>query len=141
MSINSNQKGKRGERMLASRFREYGFNARRSQQYAGINSDADVIGLPGIHIECKFVERLNLYDAMAQSKRDARSNEMPCVFHKRSRSEWLVTMRFDDWMTLYGESDHLSRLQAPQGDSKAEADKIPDPKDKTANTGDKGAEA
>lgn len=141
MSINSNQKGKRAERMLASKFREYGFNARRSQQYAGINSDADVVGLPGIHIECKFVERLNLYDAMAQSKRDARSNEMPCVFHKRSRSEWLVTMRFDDWMTLYGESDHLSRVEARTSLLKPVPDKIPVQRVKSCSAGDKGAEA
>lgn len=141
MSINSRQKGARAERSLARLLREYGYDAKRGCQYCGVYGDPDVLGLPGIHIECKFVERLNLYDAMAQSKRDARSNEMPCVFHKRSRSEWLVTMRFDDWMTLYGESDHLSRLQAPQSDFKAEADKIPDQKDKTANTGDKGAEA
>lgn len=141
MSINSREKGRKGEIELAHRLRDYGYDARRGQQFCGIYGDPDVLGLPGIHIECKRVEKLNLYDAMAQSKRDARSNEMPCVFHRKNRSEWLVTMRFEDWMTLYGESDHLSRLQAPQSDSKAEADKIPDPKDKTANTGDKGAEA
>lgn len=139
--MNSRDKGAKGERELARVLREYGYDAIRGQQFCGIYGDPDVIGLPGIHIECKRVERLNLYDAMAQSKRDARSNEMPCVFHRRNRCEWLVTMRLDDFMTLYGESDHLSRLQAPQSDSKAEVDKIPDPKDKTANTGDKGAEA
>lgn len=139
MSINSRNKGAKGERELARMLREYGYDGMRGCQRCGIYGDPDVLGLPGIHIECKRVEKLNLYDAMAQSKRDARSNEMPCVFHRKNRSEWLVTMRFDDWMTLYGESDHLSRLQAPVSDSKAEADKIPDRKDKTANTGDKGA--
>lgn len=49
MAINSKDKGKRGERMAAAFFREHGYSdARRSQQYAGINNDADIVGVPGI---------------------------------------------------------------------------------------------
>lgn len=62
-------KGKRFERLLASRFREYGFDARRTAQYCGNTGDAsDVIGLPGIHVEAKHVERMQLYEWMAQAK-------------------------------------------------------------------------
>ena len=61
--MNSRQKGVRGERELAGILRDYGFDSRRGQQYCGLNGDADVIGLPGIHIECKRVERLNIYEA------------------------------------------------------------------------------
>lgn len=103
MTINSRAKGARAERALANKLRSYGYDARRGQQYSGANGDADVVGLPGIHIECKHVERLNLYDAMAQSKRDALVNERPAVFHKRNNAEWLVTMRLDDWIELYRE--------------------------------------
>lgn len=47
-------KGKRGERELAAILKEYGYNeARRGQQYCGADGSADVIGLPGIHIEAK----------------------------------------------------------------------------------------
>ena len=49
--MNSRQKGARGERELAGILRDYGFDSRRGQQYCGLNGDADVIGLPGIHIE------------------------------------------------------------------------------------------
>lgn len=101
--VNSREKGKRGERSLASKLRDYGYDARRSQQYAGINGDADVVGLPYIHIECKRVERLNLYDAMAQSRADARQGELPTVMHRRNFSDWLVTMKLDDWMEIYRE--------------------------------------
>ena len=97
------ERGKRGERELAGILRDYGYDCRRGQQYCGASGDADVVGLPGIHIECKRVERLNLYDAMEQSKRDAREQESPAVFHRRDRCEWLVTMRLDDWMKLYKE--------------------------------------
>lgn len=106
--MNSRAKGKRSELELARILRDYGFSAQRGVQYCGVFGDADVIGLPGIHIECKHVERLNIYDAMAQSKRDARSAEIPCVFHRKNRCEWLVTMTLDDWMRLYRESDCLN---------------------------------
>lgn len=29
---------------------------------------------------------------------------MPALFHRRNRKLWLVTMRLEDWMKLYGEA-------------------------------------
>ena len=58
--MNSKRKGKRGELELAKKLKECGFSARRGQQYSGIGGD-DVVGLDGIHIECKRSERLNVY--------------------------------------------------------------------------------
>ncbi len=101
--MNSRAKGKRAELTLASKLRQYGFDARRGVQYSGLNGDADVVGLPLIHIECKAVERLDIYAAIDQAKRDAREGELPAVFHKKNNCEWLVTMTFDDWMTIYRE--------------------------------------
>lgn len=101
MAINSREKGARFERELARRLREHGFNSRRGQQYCGANGDADVVGLPGIHIEAKAVERLNIYDAVSQSKRDAKPEEIPTVFHKKNYHETLVTMEFEDFMQMY----------------------------------------
>lgn len=104
MAINSRQKGARGERELASVLREYGFEgARRGQQFSGLNGDADVVdAIPNIHIECKRVENLNIYNAMEQSKRDARQNELPAVFHRKNNKNWLVTMELKDWIEVYG---------------------------------------
>lgn len=102
---NSKQKGARGERELSSKLKEYGYNTRRGQQYCGANGDADVVGLPGIHIECKRVQKLNIYDAISQAKADAREGELPTVFHRKDRSEWLVTMPLNDWIKLYGWSE------------------------------------
>jgi len=99
--MNSRSKGKRGELEAAHLLQEYGYDARRSQQFAGMNGDADVVGLPGMHIEVKRVEKLNLENAMEQSARDARENEIPIVLHRKNRCEWLVTMAFTDWMELY----------------------------------------
>ena len=103
--MNSRQKGARGERELALKLKEYGYDCRRGQQYSGVNGDADVVGLPGIHIECKRVERLNLEDAMAQSRRDAREGEIPTVMHRKNNCKWLVTMELDDFMEMYKECE------------------------------------
>ncbi len=103
--MNSRQKGARGERELAKALKAYGYDCRRGQQYCGANGDADVVGLPGIHIECKRVEKLNLYDAMAQSKADARQGETSVVMHRKNNCEWLVTMSLDDWIEIYKECE------------------------------------
>ncbi len=92
MGKKSREKGKRGERELAKLLRNYGYEARRGQQYCGANGDADVVGLPCLHIECKWVEDLNLSDAMGQSERDAKQGEIPVVIHKKNRHPWLTTM-------------------------------------------------
>lgn len=101
--MNSRTKGAAGERELAKRLREYGYDCRRGQQYCGANGDADVIGLPGIHIECKRVERLNIDDAMLQAARDRREGEYPAVFHRKNNGKWMVTMLLDDWQEIYRE--------------------------------------
>lgn len=101
--MNSRQKGKRGELEWARVCRENGYDCRRSQQYAGANGDADVVGLPGVHIEVKRVERLDLDAAMSQSMRDAKEGEMPIVAHRKNRGGWLVTMPAERWFELYRE--------------------------------------
>ncbi len=103
--MNSRNKGAAGERELAAKLREYGYNCRRGQQYSGANGDADVVGLPGVHIEVKRVEKLNLYDAIAQAVRDAKDGETPAVFHRKNNKGWLVTLRMDDFMKMYGGSN------------------------------------
>lgn len=100
--MNSKAKGARFERLLASKLRDYGYDARRGQQYCGANGDADIIGLPGIHIEAKHQERMKLYDWMAQAKHDAKG-AIPAVFHKRNNCAILVTMELGDFMTIYRE--------------------------------------
>ena len=104
MAVNSKQKGARFERQLASKLREHGYDARRTAQYCGNTGEAaDVIGLPGLHIEAKHQETMRLYDWMAQAKRDAKGQKLPAVFHKKNNSSILVTMEFDDFMEIYRE--------------------------------------
>lgn len=103
--VNSKRKGATFERTLAGKFREYGYDARRTAQYCGNTGDAsDVVGLPHIHIEAKAQEQMRLYDWMAQAVRDAsKSGNLPAVFHKKNHADILVTMRLADWMEIYKE--------------------------------------
>lgn len=107
MPVNSKAKGARYERELASKFQEQGYDARRTAQYCGNTGDAsDVVGLPGIHVEAKHQEKMQLYDWMAQAVRDAEAGgkgNLPAVFHRKNNADTLVTMRLDDWFRLYRE--------------------------------------
>ena len=96
----SRNKGKTGEREIASILREYGYDARRGVQYHGGADSPDVVGLPGIHIEVKRTERLSLYDAMAQAIHDCGSN-IPVVMHRKNNCEWVTIMRLSDFMEIY----------------------------------------
>ena len=105
MSVNSREKGKRGEREFAKLCRQYGYDARRSQQYAGGVDSADVVGLPGIHVEVKLRDVITEGDKLAfmrQAIRDsAGSGNLPIVAHKENYRQWFVTMRMQDFVQMY----------------------------------------
>ena len=108
----SRRRGADGERELSHRLSTYGFDCRRGQQYHGGGDSPDVVGLPGVHIECKRVERLNIEAAMVQSRRDAEgTDDIPVVMHRRNREDWKVTMDLDEFMNLYiaATSDQVPR--------------------------------
>lgn len=109
MPVNSKRKGAKGELELAKKLREYGFDTRRTVQYNGKAKEgqADLVGMPGIHIECKRTEALRMYDAVDQAKRDSEgSGELPVVFHRKNNCEWLAIMPLDVFMQLYKESQN-----------------------------------
>ena len=98
----SQRKGADGERELAALLREYGFSVKRGGSLS-FGEAPDLVGLPGVHVECKRTERLNLPAAMAQAARDAErfQDGAPAVFHRRNREPWLVTMQLTDWLRIY----------------------------------------
>ncbi|MBO5631639.1 MAG: hypothetical protein J5965_21425 [Aeriscardovia sp.] len=101
------ERGKRGERLFCCLCREYGYDAHRTAQFRGNTGAAgDVEGLPGIHVEVKNQERLNLRDAMAQSIRDSEAEgkgNIPIVAHKKNNADWLITLRAKDFFEIYRE--------------------------------------
>ena len=101
VSRSQREKGKRGERELAGILKSYGYDAKRGVQYHGGPESPDVVGLPGIHIEVKRVERLNVDDAVDQAVCDSGDDELAAVFHRKNGRKWNVTMPMEDWMKLY----------------------------------------
>lgn len=101
--------GADGERELAAVLRERGYTIECGGSLP-YGEAPDLMGLPGVHIEVKRVERLNILEAMTQATRDANrfQDGAPAVFHRRSRTPWLVTMRLTDWLELY-ERGHTER--------------------------------
>lgn len=96
----SRNKGIRGELKLRDYLNSFGESVRRGYVFCG---ESDVVGLQGIHIECKNSDRLNVRDAMDQaiSEAEKRKDGLPAVFWKKSRKPWLTIMRTEDFMKLY----------------------------------------
>ena len=94
------EKGARGERMLKEFLNSLGLSVRRGYVFL---KQSDLVDLPGIHIECKFVEKLNVRNAMYQAIEEAkkRRDGMPTVFWKKSREPWFTIMLTEDWVKLY----------------------------------------
>lgn len=98
---NSRAKGCRGELEAAALLRQYGFEARRGQQFSGSPDSPDIKhSIPGVHIEVKRVEHLSLYKAMEQAEGDAPEGSMPVVMHRRNRKPWVVVLKAEDFLRL-----------------------------------------
>lgn len=104
--INSKTKGKVGERSFRDKLREYGFAAERGVQYQGSPDSPDVScpGLP-IHWEVKFVQRLELYAALAQAQLDCDLDKIPVLAHRKNRTGWYVTLSADNFLDICRRSD------------------------------------
>ena len=98
----SQRKGADGERELAAILRDYGYQIERGGSMS-FGDNPDLMGLQGLHIEVKRVERLNVPEAMRQAVRDSErfGDGIPALFHRRNRQPWLVTLRLDDFINLY----------------------------------------
>lgn len=100
--MNVKAKGTRGENELREYLTAAGYPAHRNdQRYEGgyNNPDLSAQGLEHLHIECKRREKLNIYEAMQQAQRDA-AGRTPVVVHRKNRTEWLITMRLKDYLSM-----------------------------------------
>lgn len=111
MSRSQQRKGADGEQELAALLRGHGYEMERGGSLS-FGEVPDLVGLPGVHIECKRVERLNVGAAMGQAIQDAErfGDGAPTLFHRRNRSPWLVTMRLEDWLRLYNGQSTMGQV-------------------------------
>lgn len=100
MGNSQRNKGAAGERELVKVLNEYGLNTHRGHVFY---HEPDVIGLPGIHIEVKRVEKLDLKKAIDQAVEESlrKDHGTPCVFHRVNRGKWKVTMSWLDFWDYF----------------------------------------
>lgn len=121
MSRSQRDKGARGERLLKEFLNGFGLGVKRGYVFL---HQSDLVGLPGIHVECKFVEKLNVRQALKQATEEAkiRNDGAPTVFWKVSRLPWITVMWTKDWCELYRRAydagtEGTGVHEKPQGDN------------------------
>lgn len=102
MGLKSKTKGKVGEREVAELLREFGFNARRGQQFSGGGDSPDVVSdLEGFHVEVKRTgKQTDIFAALEQAKRDRKPGEDALVFHRKNNKDWIVAMDAKEFLRL-----------------------------------------
>ena len=115
MGSMSRRKGAAGEREAAAALNEVlGTHLHRGRQYHGGPDSPDLAGdMPGLHIEVKRVERLSLYPAMYQARRDAAPDQVPVVMHRANNRPWLIVVEVVDLIRLL---DVVDERRAKIGD-------------------------
>ncbi len=99
MPVNSCEKGKRGERLIASIFRSWGFVARRGRQFKGTPDSPDVVveDFP-FQVESKFVQNLSLFKALQKAQEDANSGAA-CVIWKKNGERPVICMDLEEFLS------------------------------------------
>ena len=107
MAKRSQVKGRNAEKELCRLLNDYGY-AVNVGHALNFGTEPDLIGLQGIHIESKRCEQLRLAEWMKQAVNDSEKfhDGLPAVFHRKSREDWMVSMRLSDWIKLYEKYIH-----------------------------------
>jgi Holliday junction resolvase len=85
------RKGRGGEGEVVELFEAAGFDAQRGSQRDG-EPDVVVEQAPWLWPEVKRTERLDLERALTQATDAAGEGRRPVLFHRRSRTAWLVVL-------------------------------------------------
>lgn len=109
MGKSERDKGKLGEREAAKLFSElFGVEMRRSQQFCGRSEESDdIIGCPGVSVEVKRRNKVNLSSAIEQAVIDAADGNTAIVLHRADRKPWLVSLRLEDLPELVTKLFHV----------------------------------
>jgi hypothetical protein len=109
MARKSRNKGKVGEREVAALLRSHGFDGARGVQYQGGRDSADVVGLPGFHIEVKRAETFSPYKALEQAETDCGDDAVAVVFHRSNSRQWIAVIDADDFLDLVTRASEQAR--------------------------------
>ena len=91
MPINSQKKGKNGEREFAKIVKElFDIDMQRNlQSRDGGKNNPDLEGMEGFHWEIKREERFRIRDAQKQALADC-AGQIPAIGHRYNNDEWWV---------------------------------------------------
>lgn len=97
MGAKSRNKGKRGELEVAAFLSKHGFEATRNARN-GVDEAEDIAHtIPGLWIEVKRTERLQLDEAFRQAEKACGGN-VPVVVHRKNNQEWRVTLPLTEFL-------------------------------------------
>jgi len=116
MGSMSRRKGAAGELEAAAKLNDVlGTRFHRGRQYHGGPDSPDLAGdLPGLHLEVKRVERVRLYEALGQARRDAAPDQVPVVMHRANNRPWVIVVEVADLIRLL---DVIDECRARVGDA------------------------
>lgn len=105
--MNSRAKGKAGELELCKLLLPYWPEAARNIDQFGADKQ-DVLNVAGLHIQCKRVEKLRIWESLDQAVTEARNGDVPVLAFRRnltrsplpSRSKWFGAMELDELLPL-----------------------------------------
>lgn len=97
MSKMQREKGANAEREVVHILTRYGIPSRRGQVF---NHEPDIVDSTEIHWEIKRQETTKIGEWYRQSVEQCRG-KIPVVVHRRSREDWMITMKFEDFLKLW----------------------------------------
>lgn len=105
--MNSRDKGRRGEVELCKLLAPHWPEATRNLDQFGTRKQ-DVLHVADLHIQCKRVERLNIWEALDQTVLEAAPGDLPVLAFRRnwsrctlpSRSTWFGALELDELIAL-----------------------------------------
>lgn len=95
-------KGRRAEIELAQFLQANGYTDARPGAALNYGTQPDITGVPGLHIECKRHEKLEITKWYQQAQEDAERMQdgRPVVIHRRNRQQWMITLSLADFLEL-----------------------------------------
>jgi hypothetical protein len=99
MGSHQRNKGKRGERECAAIISQHwnATEARRSVQFCGRAGDADLVGVPGVHLEVKRYAGIAACRFGEQAQRDATPGTVPVVLMREDgKTQWWAMLPVED---------------------------------------------
>lgn len=94
----SRSKGAKGENDVAKILKGYGFEASRNR--IGVTAQDILHDVPGVHIEVKRAERLELPAWLRQAERDAPDGHAPAVVFRKNSEPWRIVVPLNHYLDL-----------------------------------------